>query len=117
MTVEKVTTAKSRALKKAEITEKNKEPRIEMWAKARFHYPDARGGTWTGSPNLKRESFKDGEVYERPLALIELLNENCRIVTRKRVKRNDEELGVYVKTQAYDPRLYFEILERFEKEV
>lgn len=106
-----------RIRRKKEISEKNKENKKEMWAKARFHWNENVGGTWTAKPNLKKEEFTDGEEYDRPIALFELLNESCRVVRRTKVKKGEDAYATWVKTNKFNPRLYFEILERYEKEV
>ena len=108
---------KTRSERKKEIEKENRDkPANKKWAKARFHYSEVPGGTWSGRPNLTPERFVDGEVYERPAELFELLNENCRVVKRS-LKKSGDSIGAYVRTNKYTPRFYFEILERFEKEV
>jgi hypothetical protein len=106
-------------LEKEEIVEQSVTKK-EKWAKARFSYiemQDFPGATWSVTPNGKRENFKDGEIYERPLELFQMLNNECREVKRKLVKRRDDEMGTYVKTNQFNRRIWFEILETYEKEI
>lgn len=115
---QKTATAKLRAKKIKEKDESTEKKSTETWGRAIFHWNEIPGGTWSARPNLKKEVFTDGETYERPLALFQLLNDNCKVVVRKEKQSfKEDQPGEFVKTKSYKPRLYFEILERFEKEV
>ena len=112
--------------KKKEVEETKEEVKeektteTEVWAKARFSYLDMKdhpGSVWKICPQGVKEEFKDGEVYERPLSLFEMLNYNCREVKRKHVKGSEGNVGQYVKTNQYNKRIIFDIISTYEKEV
>jgi len=105
---------------KEEVKEEEKTTETEVWAKARFSYIDMKehpGSVWKISPQCIREEFKDGEIYERPLALFEMLNHECREVKRKHVKGPEGNIGQYVKTNQYAKRIVFDIISTYDKEV
>jgi len=101
---------------------KSKEPayKIEQWAKARFNYVEMSeypGSIWKCSPQGKREEFKDGEIYHRPVGFFEMMNSECRVQKRKLVKPNDETIGKYVKTTQFASRIRFDIIEVYDKKI
>lgn len=103
--------APSRAVKKTKRV-----PKLVWYAKAIFHFSDCPGGVLNCNPRLKgRKKYIDGQEYTEELSLFEEMNAQCKVIKRKLVKRSDEETGVYVPTQRYEPRLWWEILDKFEK--
>jgi len=104
------------------IEEEVKKPthRTETWATARFSYIEMREhpeAVWRISPQGIREEFVDGIEYDRPLSLFNMLNNECREVKRKFVKSKGQELGKYVKTSTFTPRIKFDILKTYDKEI
>ena len=93
---------------------------MQTWAKARFSFiemKDHPGAVWKIAPQGVKEEFKDGEVYERPLAFFEMLNDACREVKRKHVKGSEGNVGQYVKTSQFTRRIIFDVISTYEKEV
>ena len=100
--------------------EEKKDIDIEVWAKARFSYiemKDHPGAVWKIAPQGVREEFKDGEIYERPLAFFEMLNDSCREVKRRYVKGSEGNVGQYIPTTQFTKRVAFDVISTYEKEV
>ena len=89
-------------------------PKIEKWAKGIFHFNDVAGGTLSCTIQGEHKSYKDGDEYSEPLAVFEKMNEECKVVKRRHVSGGDNH-GAFVKTNRYEPRLWWEITERFDK--
>jgi len=106
-----------RAMNKAMPSRKpvmKKVPKIEKYAKAIFNFIEVSGGKLDCTIQGVSKSFKDGDEYTEPVALFERMNEECRVVKRKHVSGGDRE-GKYVTTNRYEPRLRWDIIERFDK--
>ena len=120
MVYKKKEVEETKAEAKEEAKEEEKNTVTETWAKARFSYiemKDHPGAVWKISPQGVREEFKDGEIYERPLAFFEMLNNECREVKRKHVKGSEGNVGQYVKTSQYTKRIIFDVISTYDKEV
>lgn len=113
--------AEVKTAKKVEVEEEKKPThRIETWATARFSYIEMREhpeAVWRISPQGVKKEFVDGVEYDEPLAFFNLLNNECREVKRKFVKSKGQELGAYIKTSTFTPRIKFDILRTYEKEI
>lgn len=91
-----------------------KVPKIEKWAKAILHFNEVSGGTLSCTIQGEHKTYTDGDEYSEPVALFEQMNNDCKVVKRRHVSGGDYQ-GKYVKTERYEPRLHWEILERFDK--
>ena len=89
-------------------------PNIEKWAKGIFHFNDVAGGTLNCTIQGVHKSWKDGDEYSEPLALFKKMNEECKVVKRRHVPGGDST-GKYVTTIRYEPRLWWEIGDKFDK--
>ena len=89
-------------------------PKIDKYAKAIFNFVEVAGGTLNCTIQGVHHSFKDGDEYTESVALFEKMNEDCKVVKRRHASGGDHE-GKYVTTNRYEPRLRWDIIERFDK--
>ena len=89
-------------------------PKIEKYAKAIFNFIEVPGGTMNCTIQGISKSWKDGDEATEPAVFFEKMNKESRVVVRTHRSGGDNE-GQYVTTNRYEPRLRWDIIERFDK--
>lgn len=92
------------------------ESRTEKWAKVLFDFRECPGSTWSITYQSQVYRFQDGREYDLPLQMVKDLNNNCQVVRRQKVRRAGDDLSSWVRTNKFNRRIYFEIIETYEKD-